>query len=53
MPQRLTASEAALLAAESRRTPQHVSSVDIFTGDDIDVDAIAALIEERLAYVPR
>lgn len=54
MPQRLTATHAALLAADTRRTPQHVGSVDIFeAADGVDADAVADLIERRLDFVPR
>lgn len=53
MPQRLTATEAALLAADTRTTPQHVGSVDIFVAEDLDVDAVAELIERRLEFIPR
>lgn len=57
MPQRLTATETALLAADTRRMPQHVGSVDVFVaeqdGGDIDMESVAALIQQRLDYVPR
>lgn len=50
---RLTRSELALLAMDSARYPAQVGAVDIFDGDGIDHADLVALVEDRIAYVPR
>ncbi|MDO5682449.1 MAG: wax ester/triacylglycerol synthase family O-acyltransferase, partial [Propionibacteriaceae bacterium] len=54
MPTRLTAREMSMLALDTQHTPAHTSAVDIFSApDDFEVDRLVAVINERLAYVPR
>ncbi|MDO5501335.1 MAG: wax ester/triacylglycerol synthase family O-acyltransferase, partial [Propionibacteriaceae bacterium] len=54
MPTRLTAREMTLLALDTQHTPAHVSAVDIFDApEDFDADRLVAVINDRLAYVPR
>jgi diacylglycerol O-acyltransferase len=55
MSQRLRASDLALLARESPRTPMHNVTLEIFDPRDsgFDYDALVAHIEDRIAFVPR
>ena len=57
MPQRLTPLEVSLLALDTTRTPGHVGTVTLLgpgTGSStVDHAGLTALVEARLAYVPR
>ncbi|WP_114559440.1 WS/DGAT/MGAT family O-acyltransferase [Desertihabitans aurantiacus] len=55
MADRLTAAEDALLALDTAHHPNHVGTVDVFRPGPggIDHERLAALVEDRLAYVPR
>ncbi|NLT30535.1 MAG: wax ester/triacylglycerol synthase family O-acyltransferase [Propionibacterium sp.] len=54
MPDRLSAREISLLAADSQHTPAHAASLDVFEADhDFAMDRVVDLIADRLAYVPR
>ena len=56
MPARLTPLEVSLLALDTTRTPGHVGTVTVLEpGPDaaLDHEAVAALVESRLPYVPR
>ncbi|GAA3556913.1 wax ester/triacylglycerol synthase family O-acyltransferase [Microlunatus spumicola] len=57
MPQRLTPLEVSLLALDTVRTPAHVGTVTVLEptpgSGPVDRAAVAALVESRLAYVPR
>ena len=55
MPQRLTPLEVSLLALDTAHTPGHVGTVDIFDAgqDGFDYEQLIALIQERIAFVPR
>jgi diacylglycerol O-acyltransferase / wax synthase len=55
MPQRLTPLEVSLLALDTARTPGHVGTVHIFDAgpDGLDYERLIALIQERIAFVPR
>jgi diacylglycerol O-acyltransferase len=56
VPQRLTPLEVSLLALDTTRTPAHVGTVTVLEptpGIPLDRDTVAALVESRLAYVPR
>ncbi|MGD7788093.1 wax ester/triacylglycerol synthase family O-acyltransferase [Propionibacteriaceae bacterium Y1700] len=52
--ERLTDSEVSLLALDTVRNPQHITTVHVFAGDDqFDHDDLVALVRDRLAFVPR
>ncbi|SDE57516.1 WS/DGAT/MGAT family O-acyltransferase [Auraticoccus monumenti] len=55
MADRLTATEDALLALDTAHHPNHVGAVDVFAPGPrgFDLARLAALVEDRLAYVPR
>lgn len=54
MADRLTTTDAALLAADSQHTPTHLASIDVFEADlDFDLDRVVKLIGDRLTFVPR
>jgi diacylglycerol O-acyltransferase / wax synthase len=55
MPDRLSPLDASFVYFEAADTPMHVGSVAIFTesADGFDYDRLVALIEDRIAFVPR
>ena len=55
MSERLRPRDLAILATESGSTPMHNATVEIFdpTGSDFDYDRLVALIDDRIAFVPR
>lgn len=55
MTERLRPRDLALLAAETRATPMHNMTVEIFDPADsgFDYDALATLIADRIAFAPR
>jgi diacylglycerol O-acyltransferase / wax synthase len=55
MTERLRRSDLALLSAESPTTPMHNATVEIFApgASGFDHDALVALIDDRIAFVPR
>ena len=55
MMERLRASDLALLAEETERTPLHNGTIEIFDPLDsgFDYDALLAHIDDRIAFVPR
>jgi diacylglycerol O-acyltransferase len=55
MGERLRASDLALLAEETQRTPQHNATLEIFDPGEsgLDYDALLAHIDDRVAFVPR
>lgn len=55
MNERLRASDLALLAEETERTPLHNGTIEIFDPLDsgFDYDALLAHIDDRIAFVPR
>ncbi len=57
MAQRLTPLEVSLLALDTARTPEHVGTVIVLDPgtrtDGLDLEAVAALVESRVAYAPR
>lgn len=54
MSDRLRPRDLAFLASETRTTPTHNSTLEIFDpGEDFDYDQLAALIGDRISFVPR
>ncbi len=55
MAERLTPADLAFFYLEGRRTPQHVGGLAVFTAptSGFDYDRLVALLEERIALVPR
>jgi len=54
MMQRLRAEDLAFLVGESASTPMHNATLEIFEpGGRLDYDALLALVEDRIAFVPR
>ena len=55
MPPRLSALDASFLYLEQPTTPMHVGAVSIFRrpAAGFDYDALAELVEQRIALVPR
>ncbi|HEY0485065.1 MAG TPA: wax ester/triacylglycerol synthase family O-acyltransferase [Mycobacteriales bacterium] len=55
MPDRLSALDVSFLYLEEPSTPMHVGGVAVFrtAGDGLDYDELVALVDQRLALVPR
>src|SRR3954471_15840257 len=54
MSERLRPGDLAFLANESASTPMHNATLEIFQpGGDLDYERLLALVEDRIAFVPR